>query len=758
MSRRTGRRLRTLTAAGFLLMTAAGLAWHTGWGTPSSFGWREIAEVCPLGALEAMIADRTFIPRAFVGLLVFFAITVLLGRIFCGWVCPVPLIRRFTGGEDRHAAAEAPSPLPQGDSSSPKDERTSCDEASCGDPSCASREAPASQCRICGAAKAKTAGSEALPEKGPLIVLGGALASTAVFGFPVFCLICPVGLTFALMIGLWRLFEFNEPSWSLAFFAFFLILELFVLRRWCHQFCPLGALITLMARLNRTFRATVNPKVCVQSRGIDCRVCRDACPEGIDPKGGSSPALLARCTKCRACADACPTKAISFPAFERFLKRQGACELPKPVPVAELPADVRRRDFAEAAPRLSLKDAVKESERCLRCGECVAACPLGNPIPEMMALMSEGRAGEAGRLLLARGALPDICSRICPQERLCEKACSMGRAEGAVAIGAIERAAADAAMGRRGFRIGRRRAARRASFAVIGAGPAGLACAAALHARGASVTVYEARSRSGGLLSHAVPAFKLDPALTARRETALLKSGIRFEFGRRVGTDVSPQELLEKFDALFIGTGAGRAVQAPIPGADAAGVTDALSFLEANGHGEGGAALKGLPVAVLGGGDTAVDCARTAVRMGASEVTVLYRGPQAKLRASARDRRLAEEEGVRIRFLADPVRFEAEEGVLAGVTVRNPETGAEETLPARLAVVAFGERCVRESWLEAAGACYDEAGRLIAGADGRTGAERIWAGGDAVRGPSLAVHAAADGRRAGEAMADAFGL
>ena len=168
MSRRTGRRLRTLTAAGFLLMTAAGLAWHTGWGTPSSFGWREIAEVCPLGALEAMIADRTFIPRAFVGLLVFFAITVLLGRIFCGWVCPVPLIRRFTGGEDRHAAAEAPSPLPQGDSSSPKDERTSCDEASCGDPSCASREALASQCRICGAAKAKTSGSEALPEKGPL--------------------------------------------------------------------------------------------------------------------------------------------------------------------------------------------------------------------------------------------------------------------------------------------------------------------------------------------------------------------------------------------------------------------------------------------------------------------------------------------------------------------------------------------------------------------------------------------------------------
>ena len=788
MTRKTGKRLRTLTAAGFLLLTAAGLAWHSGWGTLSSFGWREIAAVCPLGSLEAMIADRTILPRALVGLAVFIAITALLGRIFCGWMCPIPLIRRLTGGEYRHAPtaedearakalqaghardAEADNKDDEkGNASALRSGETNASAEACtsapGCASCGSVKAEAVDreadkgCRVSQSVKDRAAKASELPEKGPLLVLGGALASTAVFGFPVFCLICPVGLTFALMIALWRLFEFNETSWSILFFAGFLILELFVLRRWCHQFCPLGALMTLFARLNRTFRPTVNPKACAQSRGIDCRVCREACPEGINLKGENSPALLARCTKCRACADACPTKAISFPALERFMRKREGEALPPPVPVKVLPAEERRTGFAEAAQFLSLADAVKESDRCLRCGDCVAACPLGNPIPDMMRLMSEGRASEAGRLLLKRGAMPDICSRICPQEKLCEKACSMGREKGAVAIGAIERAAAEAAMGRTGLRIQRHRANKKASFAVIGAGPAGLSCAAALLARGASVTVFDAHAKSGGLLTHAVPGFKLDAAIAERREKGLAKSGVTFEFGRTVGKDLAFEDLRSRFDGIFVGVGAGRAVTAKIPGAEADGVVSALSFLSHNAHGEGTLKLTGQSVVVLGGGDTAVDCARTAVRLGASSVTMAYRGPEAKLRAAKKDRKLALEEGVTIRCLANPVRFEAEAaGTLTGVTVVNPETGAEETLAAGLAVVAFGERCIREPWLESAGAEYDDADRLIVGANGQTTADRIWAGGDAVRGPSLAVWAAADGRRAGEAMADALGL
>lgn len=298
------RRLRSLTAAAFIVMTGIGLAWHTGWGTLSSFGIGSIAEVCPLGALEAMLADRTFLPQAFFGLLVVAAVVVLFGRIFCGWVCPVPLLRRITGMKDERPAEKA------GACSS---KTAACTPSACA--SCISGGKGDEVASTDGRTDADRAGRN--PGTGPFWVLGGALASSAVFGFPVFCLICPVGLTFALVIALWRLFEFNEPSLSIVFFAGFLILELFVLRRWCHAFCPLGAVMTILARLNRTFRPAVKLEACAASAGIDCRVCRDACPEGLDPRGGNTPWTDARCTKCRACADACPTHAIHFPAFER---------------------------------------------------------------------------------------------------------------------------------------------------------------------------------------------------------------------------------------------------------------------------------------------------------------------------------------------------------------------------------------------------------------------------------------------------------
>ena len=247
--------LRSLTAILFLLLTAAGLLWHTGWGTLSSFGWKDIALICPLGAIEVMLAEKTFIPQAFFGLAAVFLICTIFGRIFCGWVCPVPLLKRLFRKRDEVRIDEQKTREAPGAPHEEKTEGSAAVPLACAQSSpanCAMEAEPA--CSACTSVRKahaeteKSSRSSGARNAGPLAVLAGALASSAVFGFPVFCLICPVGLTFALLIALWRLFEVNDLSWSIAIFAGFLFLEIFVLRRWCGNFCPLGALMTLLSR------------------------------------------------------------------------------------------------------------------------------------------------------------------------------------------------------------------------------------------------------------------------------------------------------------------------------------------------------------------------------------------------------------------------------------------------------------------------------------------------------------------------------
>ena len=277
--------LRVLSALGVAALVCLGLALHTGTGTPSSFGIADIAALCPLGGVEAAIASRTVVPPLLIGLAVVVALTLLLGRAFCAWGCPVPLLRRVFRGK-KASKRDASSP-----DSGPLD-------------------VPAS-------------------ERGGLRdsrnwVLGGALLSTAVFGFPVFCLICPVGLTFATLIAVWRLFQFNEVALSLLVFPAMLALEVLVLRKWCSRFCPLGALLSLASRLNRTFRPVSNEATCLRSsKGERCHQCADVCPEGIDLHDASASAPMNECTKCRACADACPMHAISFPFLPKRVGEDG---------------------------------------------------------------------------------------------------------------------------------------------------------------------------------------------------------------------------------------------------------------------------------------------------------------------------------------------------------------------------------------------------------------------------------------------------
>lgn len=778
----TGPRLRALAALAFFLLFLLGLAVHTGWGTASSFGIAEIAAICPLGNLEAMLASKTFLPRALVGFAVFLVVAALLGRFFCGWLCPVPWVekalsklrapgRRFgLGLKESPAASETlrtsacttTNASSNTASESGKNAPRSCPSGA----SCAS-----SSCKDCALASRVKEKADQATEKTPYWILGGALASSAVFGFPVFCLICPVGLTFALTVALWRLFEFNETNWAILWFAGFLVLELLVLRRWCSRFCPLGALWTLASRLNRFFRPKAREDLCTRmTHGVPCTICRDVCPEGIDPASvANDPMLLARCTKCGACAAACPTGAVHFP----FLADSGRKTVPI-LPVSTASSTLKQEGNLSAATVegtdavLSPEEERSEVARCIHCGACGERCPLGDRMPRATALLARGRREEAAEVLLASGGFPEITSRVCPTERFCEGACAAEHDGRPVAIAMLEKTLADETL-KAGWRPDVRHAARRRRVAVVGSGPAGLACADVLARLGVEVHVIDRAPVAGGLLSLGIPAFKLPRGIVARRVKLLEDAGVRFALGISVGKDVAWRDLANEFDAVFAGTGAARPVTLDLPGADNASVMTADVFLRAVAAKDWKLpdasfpieTLKGRRVSVLGGGDTALDCARTAVRLGAASVSLVARRAKDALRARPSDLARAETEGVSLlcgrTFSSLSI---SPDGTLNGLALRNVANPDEpsETLPADVVIVAYGFRPVPDGELQTLGVAYDDAGRIVTDDEGRTSAPKLWAGGDAARGPTLVNRALADGRRAGLSIATAIGV
>lgn len=306
MSRIKAPTLRLISILVVGTLVVIGLASKAGIGTLSAFGYKTISAICPLGALEAMLASRTLIPRVLISLAVLAIIGILVGRIFCAWVCPVPLLRKWFGRKSKEESA-----------------KQIADEASF-EGSAIGAETIADTTPVAGAVAeiALPVDSDPHPtgqaSKVQLDsrhwVLGGALLSTAVFGFPVFCLVCPIGLTFATVIGVWRLFQFNEPTWMLLVFPAVLALELVVFRKWCRRICPLGALVSLVSSLNVSLRPTVDKKKCLRTaQGVDCRACKDACYEEIDLHHAKTSQPLSECTKCRDCAESCPVSAITFP-------------------------------------------------------------------------------------------------------------------------------------------------------------------------------------------------------------------------------------------------------------------------------------------------------------------------------------------------------------------------------------------------------------------------------------------------------------
>ena len=317
---RTARGWVALACVAFVLV---GMAFHVGIGTPSAFGIQQISAICPLGALETMAGAKGVMLHPLLLFALVVVLIVLVGKAFCAWMCPVPWLQKFFRPKKRAASAKDAA----GREATAQSAAGHDAPASCGDSAVGSTQAEAAEpeethsaCApsACAACAGASACAKALAPVGGArdgvrldsrhAVLVGTLASAAVFGFPVFCLICPVGPTFAIIIGLWNLVQFNEPTWALIIFPIILIAEVTVLRKWCSKICPISALVSLLSNLNVTLRPRVKADACLRSRGVDCHACVDACPEQLDPHSRRIP----ECSKCGKCVEACPAKAIGI--------------------------------------------------------------------------------------------------------------------------------------------------------------------------------------------------------------------------------------------------------------------------------------------------------------------------------------------------------------------------------------------------------------------------------------------------------------
>jgi glutamate synthase (NADPH/NADH) small chain len=440
-------------------------------------------------------------------------------------------------------------------------------------------------------------------------------------------------------------------------------------------------------------------------------------------------------------------------------------DVPRRMP-RELDIPIRVLGWNEIYGQYDAPQAAEQSARCLDCGNpyCEWKCPVHNYIPNWLALVREGRLFEAAELAHETNPLPEICGRICPQDRLCEGACTLNTGFESVTIGSLEKYIVDTAF-QQGWRpdLSQVRATGK-RVAVIGAGPAGLSCADRLARAGIEANVFDRYEEIGGLLTFGIPPFKLEKEVIATRRGVLEAMGVRFHLNCEVGRDISAQELLRDYDALFLGTGAYTAVDGQLPGQHLPGVMQALPFLIANARRVLGTAiapdpsleLSGKRVVVLGGGDTAMDCVRTAVRLGAATVSCVYRRDEASMPGSRREVKNARDEGVEFVFNRQPLQLEGSDTVTSvRVAPSSSATGEEESIEADAVILAFGFRASPASWFGDQQISVNEQGRvqIDGGLAYQTSNPKVFAGGDNVRGADLVVTAVHDGRDAGLAIA-----
>ena len=460
-------------------------------------------------------------------------------------------------------------------------------------------------------------------------------------------------------------------------------------------------------------------------------------------------------------------------------------EVPRRDPQTD-PAEVRIRHYNEIYGSYDAADAASQAGRCIDCGNpyCEWKCPVHNYIPDWLKLIEEGNLFEAAELSHQTNSLPEICGRICPQDRLCEGACTLDDANGAVSIGSIEKYITDEAL-KQGWRpdishvvdTGKR-------VGIVGAGPAGLAAADVLARNGVRSVVYDANSEIGGLLTFGIPSFKLEKQVVRTRREILEGMGVEFVLNVRIGDDKPFQVLLDEFDAVFLGMGAYTFVRGGFPGEDLPGVHEALPYLVANNYRELGISQRSVPyidladkrVIVLGGGDTAMDCNRTAIRQGATSVSCAYRRDEENMPGSRREVESSKEEGIKFLFNQQPLEIVGSDHV-TGVKVietrlgspgpdgrRCPETvpGTEQILPADAVLIAFGFGASPADWFADFDIGLMPNGRVRVKNGGRepfqTTNPKVFAGGDMVRGSDLAVTAVFEGREAAAGIARYLGV
>ena len=459
-------------------------------------------------------------------------------------------------------------------------------------------------------------------------------------------------------------------------------------------------------------------------------------------------------------------------------------------------AESRAQDFDEIYAEFAEAKAKEQASRCSQCGVpyCQSHCPLHNNIPDWLLMTAEGRLKEAYELAQATNTFPEICGRICPQDRLCEGNCVIEQSgHETVTIGAVEKYITDTAWEKGWVKAIKPTVERDQSVGIIGAGPGGLAAANHLRRAGIQVTIYDRYDRAGGLLTYGIPGFKLEKDVVLRRNDQLVAGGIKIKLNCDVGRDISFEEIREKHDAVIIATGVYKIRDLEIPGSGLDGVVQALDFLTVSNRvnfgdqveefDNGSLNAKDKKVVVIGGGDTAMDCVRTAIRQGATSVKCLYRRDRANMPGSQREVQNAEEEGVVFEWLSAPEGFVndasaktlnaemTEQGSAKGVMARKMRLGAPDASGRRQPETISGSDYVEEADLviKALGFEPEDLPQLFDQPElpvtrwgtikaefgsGKTEMPGVYAIGDIVRGASLVVWAIRDGRDTAEAILD----
>ncbi len=476
----------------------------------------------------------------------------------------------------------------------------------------------------------------------------------------------------------------------------------------------------------------------------------------------------------------------SNPAVERdplnFLKH--AREMP-----AKRTFDERNIDFKEIYAVTEDGQSANQAARCLDCGNpyCEWKCPLHNYIPNWLEQVAQKNYKQAAELMYQTNPLPEICGRVCPQDRLCEQACTLNTGFGAVTIGAIEKNITDRAIAQKWRPDLSVVPKSNMNIAIVGAGPAGLACADQLARNGIKAVVYDQHPEIGGLLTFGIPGFKLEKDVMRKRRQFLEDIGVEFRLNTKIGHSVTFEELKSQYDSVFLAMGTYTSVQTSIPGIDSEGVIGALDYLIGNTNYQEQYNMPDYPfydlrdkkVIVIGGGDTAMDCVRTAIRQGAQSVSCVYRRDQQSMPGSPREVANAKEEGVNFQFNFSPVSIEVDKerncaiglnvdktiqeiDTLSGKNKLVSEENSQQFLSADVIITAFGFRASPADWFSSMGIKTKENGlvdTLPIGSDSlkhsqRTSADGIFAGGDMVRGADLVVTAIAEGIQAAHEIMD----